>query len=629
MLAFSLSTFSQDKELKKGNSSYETFSFTKAIDIYERVAEKGHVSTELYQKLGNSYYFNANLEGAKKWYKKLFDLNEKIDPEYYFRYSHVLKSAGEYEEADKMMKEFNKITNSSDLRGKLFANNPAYLQSIKAQSGRYKIENLDINSEYSDFAPSFYENQLIFSSARDTGSISKYKHKWTDKFFLDLYKADIQENGSVNNVSKFSKKINTKFHESTSVFTEDGNTVYFTRNNYANGKTGKNSQGVVNLKIYRATKNENNVWGNIQELPFNSNEYSVAHPTLSPDETKLYFSSDMPGGYGLSDIYEVEININGTFEQPKNLGKKINTEARETFPFVNNNNDLYFTSDGQPGLGGLDIFVTNLKTHDSISTIRNLGEPINSTDDDFSFIINDYNQGYFASNRKGGKGNDDIYSLIKKAECNYITGFISDQNTNEILANSKVVLINDKNEVIDSTKTDVKGAYLFHEFDCKKKYFVRVSKEDYFTKGVIVKTNEELTNIELEKNLVKVKTGDDLGKILVLKPIYFDLGKSYIRKDAMIELEKIVAAMKKYSRIKIDVRSHTDSRAGDKFNLLLSDRRAKSTVKYIIDQGIDKSRISEKGYGETQLINNCSNGVECSEEEHQLNRRSEFIIMKN
>lgn len=634
ILVFPFLIFSQEKELKKGNLNYEVFAFTKAIDIYERVAEKGHVSADLYQKLGNSYYFNADLNNAKKWYEKLIDLNEEIEPEYYFRYSHTLKSVGEYKEADIVMGKFHKLTNLSDKRGNLFANTPNYLQSIKAQSGRYDIENLDINSEYSDFAPSFYKSELIFSSARDTGSMSKNKHKWDDKYFLDLYAGKISENGHVSDLNKFSKKVNTKFHESTSVFTQDGNTAYFTRNNYRNGKTGENSEGIINLKIYRATKNEYGNWNKIEELPFNNDEYSVAHPTLSPDETLLYFSSDKPGGYGLSDIYEVKIRIDGTFGTPKNLGKEINTEGRETFPFISKKNDLYFASDGRPGLGGLDIYVTSLSTDIISETIYNLGKPINSSADDFSYIINSHtNKGYFASNRNGGKGSDDIYSLIQKTplitKCaNSIKGIVFDKQTNEVIANSKVVLINRDNEKVNTVYTDSLGQYDFTA-NCNFTHFIRATKENYSTNEVKVDNDIEYTNLKLDKNLVTATLGDDLSIVLDLNPIYFSLDKSTIRKDAKIELEKIVVAMKKYPNIKIDVRSHTDSRANDDYNMKLSNRRAKATINYIVKQGINRLRLTGKGYGETQLKNDCVNNSNCSEKEHQKNRRSEFIILPN
>lgn len=637
LLKFSLSIlmavhfcgFSQEKDLAKAEENYNEYAFAKAIDIYEKVAEKGYGSVEVYQNLGNSYYFNADLINAGKWYKKLFDLDEDIEPEYYFRYSHSLKAEGDYKKSDKMMKKFMELT-SSDGRGKLYK--PDYLDLIKLQSGRFDINNLAFNSEYSDFAPSFYKGKLVFSSARDTGSYAKNKHNWNDKYFLDLYTGTVAESGVITEVESFSKKLNTKFHESTSAFTADGTVVYFTRNNFVNGSKGKDEKGITKLKILRATINSHGDWTNVKELPFNSDNYSIAHPALSVDETKLYFASDMPGTKGLSDIFVVDINIDGTFGDPINV-KNINTEGRETFPFVSLNNDLYFSSDARPGLGGLDVYVAKLESITSVGDIYNVGRPINSAADDFTFVIDDKTGlGFFSSNRNGGEGSDDIYFIKQNeelvAKCKKpIKGIVIDENTKAPLANAKVFYVNADNEVEESMVTNEDGAYNFI-INCDEASFIRASKNDYLTNEVKVDTSLVSVDIELERSVVTATVGDDLAKVLDLNTIYFDLDKSFIRKDARVELEKVVAAMKKYPTLKIDVRAHTDSRAGDDYNMQLSERRAKATITYIVNQGIDKSRVSGKGYGETQLINTCSNGVKCSKEQHQLNRRSEFIISK-
>lgn len=631
---FVLMGYAQDRKLNKADKNYDSYAYFNAIEIYEEVAEEGYKSKELFEKLGNSYYFNADLIKASKWYGELFKLGEEVDPEYYFRYAQALKAEKRYDESDKKMQEFSKLT-ESDIRGNEFINTRNYLDQIAEKSGRFRIENLGVNSPYSDFAPSFYlENNLVFSSARDTGVATRHKHKWNARPFLDLYGAEVAENGSLVNVDKFSGKLNTKYHESTTVFTKDGNTMYFTRNNYYKGKYKKDKKGINKLKVFRATL-EDNRWTNIEELPFNSDLYSVAHPALSVDEKKLYFASDMPGTIGQSDLFVIDINEDGTFGEPKNLGKGINTEARENFPFVSQDNELFFSSDGHVGLGGLDIFVMNLE--DETQEIYNIGEPINSSMDDFSFIINTKTKkGYFASNRDGGQGDDDIYSFLETKSIKWtceqeIAGVVKDEKTNEIIAGANVKLFDKDNKELDNTYSDEQGSFRFSKIlDCNEVYFVRASKKEYNSAEQLLPKQEEAglreVTLLLEKEEESFKVGDDLAVTLNIPIIYFDFDKSNIRLDAAVELEKVVVVMKKYPTLKIDVRSHTDSRGTDSYNMKLSQRRNESTRAYIVSRGIDVNRLIGAGYGETRHVNKCKNGVKCSEEEHQLNRRSEFIV---
>lgn len=636
LFIFHFSLSAQENKINKAEKKYDTYSFIKAIDIYEKVAESGYKSAELFKKLGNSYYFNGDYASASKWYAELLGLKDaEIEPEYYFRYAQSLKSEKKYREADEIMEKFN-ASKDSDARAKLFEEQPEYLEVIKFQSGRYKIEEFPLNSVYSDFAPSFYEKSLVFSSARDTGRFVKYKHAWNEEPFLDLYGGPMSSTEIVEGVVKFSDGINTKFHESTTAFTKDGTTVYFTRNNYSGKSYGKDEKGINRLKIYRATLIEGK-WQEEEDLPFNSNDYSVAHPSLNSDESILYFVSDMPGSLGLSDIYMVSINKDGSFGEPVNLGPSINTEGRETFPYVSIKGNLYFASDGHPGLGGLDIFVSKLNEEGKVSDVFNVGEPINSPYDDFTFIIDDTTKdGYFASNRPGGMGSDDIYILTELEPLSVVckkpvSGVVINKNSKVPLDNAKLEVRNTNNEVVLATYTDASGGYAL-DINCLKDMFLRASKIGYSSEEKLMEatySKESLVlNFELEKDTVTAGVGDDLAKILNLQPIYFDFNKARIRKDAEVELAKVFAAMEKYPNLKIDVRSHTDSRGRDEFNLKLSERRTKATINYLVEKGIDITRLSGRGYGESQPVNNCKNGVECSDEEHQLNRRSEFVILE-
>jgi outer membrane protein OmpA-like peptidoglycan-associated protein len=477
--------------------------------------------------------------------------------------------------------------------------------------------------------------KVVFCSARDTGNFSKRIHTWTGQSFTNLYDSPIAEDGSLGAVGKFGGKINSKFHEDTPTFTKDGKTVYFTRNNYLDGR-GFDASKVTLLKIYKATVDKEGQWNNITALPFNSDSYQTAHPALSPDEKTLYFVSDMPGTHGQSDIFRVKLNDDGSFGNTENLGDDINTPGRETFPFISDDNELYFASDGQPGIGGLDIFITKLPKDGSLNfkEVLNIGEEANSIKDDFAFIINfKTKKGFLSSNRDGGQGSDDIYKFVetKPIWCEQILhGVVTDEDTKVVLPNTKLQLFDNNFNKIKETTSDAAGKYEFTEVDCSKKYYVRASLEDYTTKevSVIIKkeTGKTELNIELKSESCKVKIGDDLVNCFKINIIYFDLDKWNIRPDAAIDLAKLLDVLEQNPSMKINIRSHTDSRASDKYNDVLSKNRAKSTKDWLIKNGIAADRLTSEGLGEKELVNKCADDVQCTEAEHQLNRRSEFII---
>lgn len=639
-----LSVFSlkaQEKVVEKANKEYNEYAFVDAREAYKQVAKDGYVTPDLLQRLGDSYYYTADYINAAKWYGQLYNLqDENTNPEYLYRYALSLKSTEDYVASDIIMEEFLD-SKGEDYRAKLFLNERNYLEEIEEQSGRFELSNIGFNSELSDFAPAFYKNELVFASNRTNGSATRRTHDWNDQPFLDIYKVSNAEEDRGLGPQKLDKSINSKYHESTAVFTKDGMTMYFTRNNYTNKDYKEDSEGTNRLKLYRAKKTEENTW-EVEELPFNSDEYSVAHPALSKDDKTLYFASDMPGGKGMSDLYKVSIEEDG-FGTPVSLGDGINTEGRETFPFVSFDDKLYFASDGHVGLGGLDVFVADMK-EDDFGDVYNVGRPINSEFDDFTFVINNLGKGYFASNREGGVGDDDIYSFksLKPLKTNSgciqdFAGVVKDNRSEDPIADAKVYLLNAEGKVIDEAVSEFDGSFTFKDLTCSTQYSVRSQKKDYTTAEKAFATGKK--NGTVERTLF-MKQGSDLGptaapvgsdlvKVLGLNIIYFDLDKDYIRPDAQIELRKVIAVMKLYPTMKIDVRSHTDSRANDNYNMDLSNRRAQSTIDYIVNVGgISKDRLTGKGYGETQLVNRCSNGVKCSETEHQLNRRSEFIIVE-
>lgn len=625
-----------EKELEKANEMYKNFSYVDAIKIYERIAQKGFVNQEMLESLGNAYYYNAEYKKALPWYEQLFQEGKyKVKPEYYYRYAQTLKSVGDYTEANKMMAKFVELTNANDTRAALFEENKDYQTVIKNNSGRFQLNNASINTENSEYGTALYGDKIVFAGATDARKAKRGVSQWTGESFYDLYEAEHFDQ-KLGSRKPFSSSVNTQFNESTPVFTKDGNTMYFTRNNYVNRKLGTDIENTILLKILRATKDKNGNWGDIVEVPFNSDQYNVAHPALSSDEKYLYFASDMPGTFGSSDIFRVEILGDNQYGTPENLGNIINTAGRESFPYISKENVLYYSSDGIPGLGGLDIFAAKFNADGSTSKPVNIGMPGNSADDDFCFVFNSDNKiGFLTSNRPGGKGKDDIYSfhedkpLLFSCQKN-IKGIVKDAKTKAIIANAKVILSDKVMKEVgkDQSKTD--GTFTFEKVNCNDShYYLRGEKEKYETAevNVTVGKDEVVYEILLNPRQVAIKKGMDLAKVFEIKEIKFDYNKANIRPDAAVELTKIVEVMREYPKMKIDIRSHTDSRGADSYNLKLSDRRAKATLEWIVKQGIDKKRLKAKGYGETRLVNGCSNGVPCTEEEHQENRRSEFIVV--
>ena len=650
LLAILVSTFTQticgqsEKEaLQKAANYYKNLDYVQAINAYESIARKGVEPQELLENLANAYYYNADYKQANKWYAKLFANTDaktgkpyNINPEYYYRYAQTLKSVEDYEASDKMMDKFVALKGNTDSRAVLFQKNRDYQAEIKRNSDRMVLHPLQINTNKSEYGTAFYGNNIVYATSK--GGILKKRADWTGDNFYSLYEAttdslQVFKKGKLNG-------INTKFNESTAAFSKDGNTIYFTRNNFIHNEVKTNGNETVLLKIFKATKNKSGKWEDVKEMPFNSNIHSVAHPALSPDGKYIYFASDMKGTIGASDIYRAKILKNG-YGKPENLGALINTQGRESFPFVSDDNILYYSSDGFPGLGGLDIYAVKLDEEGNpISKPVNVGRPANSAEDDFCYVINTHTKiGYLTSNRPGGKGSDDIYSFYEEAPLQFsckqaINGVVKNAKSLEVIADAKITLLDKSLKLIEEQNSNKEGTFSFlYTSNCKDEQLIIKTIREGFSSdeqnitltGLKDAYAEVLLSPIVEKKPIKI--GDDLSKELKIDNIYFDYDKANIRPDAAEQLAKIVKVMEEYPTMKIDVRLHTDSRGSDSYNLALSQRRAKSTIKWLIAHGIHKDRITGKGYGETQLVNGCSNGVPCTEEQHQANRRSEFIII--
>ncbi len=627
--------------LQKADQYFDKMWYAEAAEIYEQVlgSNKESYTYEILQKTGDSHYFNTNMERAFYWYDILYNKYEdEMSAENIFKYAHSLKGTGKYARAKRLMRIYDKKSKTG--KGRYDINDPRTslkektLDNILNTEQEYKIKNIGTNSEYSDFSPMFYDkDKLVFASSMDSSFFSTRRYKWNNQPYLDLYVAKVnEESQEVKDAIKFSKKINTKYHEASVTFSPDNTTMYFTRNNY--GKKLKRAEnGDNNLKIYRSQK-VNGEWKEAEELSFNSDDYSTGHPALSPDGKKLYFVSDRPGSLGETDIFVVDVLENGNFSEPRNLGPEINTDRKEMFPFVSDKK-LYFSSNGHVGLGGLDIYEVAYDDENGFQEVINMGKPVNSNKDDFSYIVHEETQkGFFASNRRGGKGDDDIYSFVRlipeEIIQTAIAGVITELVSGDVMPEALVTLLDENNIKLKEVVSDKDGGFVFEDLDSDRKYAIKVTKGSYLDEETAISTIEnETVRVALSmKKLEELIVLEEGIKKVKLDMIFFDFDKAYIRADAALELDKLVRVMEENPAMTIKIASHTDSRGPAVYNKYLSDRRAKATRTYIISKGIDPKRIiSAIGYGEEKLLNGCDGTVRCSSEQHQLNRRSEFIIV--
>lgn len=626
-----------EKLVSKADNYFGKMWYSEAAELYDLALDKNAkgFSQELLQRAGDAHYFNSNMERAHFWYSKLYDSHkDNLADSDYFRYAHALKGIGRYQKAKRILRIFNQnnITEEGEQTKRKHAKKLA-----EEMMKNIEIKNLNANSKYSDFSPMFLsEDKLVFASAKDSAFLNTRRYKWNDQPFLDLYVGEVgDKKENLRNVKKFSKKVNSKYHEAAVTFSPDNKTIFFTRNNYGK-KLKRAKNGISHLKLFRSDL-VGDEWTEPVELPFNSDEYSTGHPAMTPDGKQLYFVSDMPGGFGGTDVYVVDILENSKYSEPKNLGRAINTSKREMFPYITNDK-LYFSSDRELGLGGLDIYESGY-VGNTFEIAMNVGEPINSNMDDFSYIADeDGLNGYFASNRKGGRGDDDIYAfkeLIVEVEEEVdltasIVGSIKELITGEAMPNALVTLLNENNEPIEEVQSDDKGQFVFENVPKNSSYAITTELNDFQKDTKMVTTTDEAIvalTVDL-KRLDEMIVSDNGVKMLKTDNIYFNFDGYSIREDAKKELDKLVQIWDKYPSMVIKIESHTDAIGPKAYNRLLSDKRAKATKKYLLSQGIDESRIySAVGYGEQYPINDCSDGVKCQRTKHQENRRSEFIIV--
>jgi outer membrane protein OmpA-like peptidoglycan-associated protein len=729
-------SFSQVSRLKYANRMYESKAYYYASEGFEDVLARNIDSMYIAPKIADSYDKIGNAKKAVKWYTYIKN-NGQLTQNQQIRLALLERELGNYQEADKLLSDFIRKYGENSIAREILSSKVT-IDDLKKGKKQFDLKMLDVNTPSSDICASYFDDSnVLFSCSKRRSRVVMRLHAWTGNYFYDNFKAPIDSDGNIGKATILKKEAKTKFHDGPVVYSAKTGRVYFTRNNYISGKKELDSTRSMRLTILCA-KIEGRKFVDIQELSINENVFSNAHPFITPDGSRMYFSSDRPGGYGGMDIYYVDLDQNGLPKgEAVNMGEMINTSQHEVFPSYNSEeNLLFFSSEGHFGLGGLDIYVAKLSEKGKAIKIENLASPINSEYDDFFFVSDEkQTKGYFTSNRYGGKGDDDIYAFkqyfpIKNSAI--LKGNTKDLLTDENLSESMVYLVNKEGTILDSTLTDPEGnfemllenvnddfsllakknnyidasktvpfvpdqfeyeeqlklmprldyfysgvvdeegtnaplagvkvtvtdnkthtpfatlttngegkfrtGYLPYEYNNQVSYSFKLEKEGYLSSTIsdnqtLAMKSELVVNGNLPLLLTKIKIGTDLNEILHLEPIYFDFNKWNIRPDAAIELDKVVAYMKENPTIVIELGSHTDSRGSAASNMILSDKRAKSSAAYIISKGISKDRIYGKGYGESRLkvsdaeINKATTAEE-KERLHQLNRRTEFIIVK-
>lgn len=618
----SLNSWSQNSDTKKADQHFDRFEYVDAIKDYEKLIQKGKANSYVYKQLAIANFKTSNFEKAEQFYKRYLRSNRNAEAEVYYNYAQTLLINQEDDKYKQAMLDFAE-KDPQDPRAKAFLENPDYLSDLQSMEPRFELNKLSLNSEYSDFGA--YENggKLYFVSARNE---SRKTYGWDKEPALDVFVAD-NVAGTFKNPKEIEGDINTKFHEGTVAITSDGSTIYFTRNDYLNEKYKKDENGVNHLKIYKASL-VNGSFQDVEDLPFNDVAFSNANPALSPDGKQLYFSSDRPGGYGSSDLYVVDINEDGSFGEPENLGGTINTEGRENFPFVDFANVLYFSSDGHLGLGGLDVYYAQKDSGDFLPP-QNLGLPLNSNADDFAFTYNaNVEKGYVSSNRtddKKAKRTDNIYSanLIYPLEQTSVLVEVVDAETNESIEDAQVIFYGEDQKEFSRNRTSSSGISK-NFLPTGQRFDLQVNMKGYKSQSnsIDVPQAQMLMRVALDPEM----SAAEAEMLILQERIFFDYDDASIRPEAALELDKLISILKENPELNINIISHTDERGSDSYNMELSQKRAENTVKHLVDNGIDASRLTSEGKGKTEPVNDCSSG--CSEEEHEENRRSEFEVVE-
>lgn len=614
------SVFAQKlKRIDKQMLKYEYAESTKLLE--KIILEKGRHTQEAMEKLALCYRLMNEPEQAAKWYAETLKM-EGTNSENHYYYAEMLRTLGRYKEAQQQFLKYASLVPEDDKGATLLSKYCEDIIPYLKEPANYTMTNASmLNTEYSEFSPAIYKSAIVFTSDRPRKDKHSKTYSWTGNSFLNLYASEInytQKNQefTVANPAQFSKDLSQTYHDGTAVFSKDWKTVYFTRTTNERVKKGDNPIATIMLKMY-SSHNIDGHWTEPEPFYLNSNDYSVGHPALSVDGKKLYFASDMPNGFGETDIYECTLE-NDTWTNVQNLGDKINTSRKEMFPYISDDGSLYFSSTGHLGYGGFDIY-SSKPDGENWKPPENMGMPLNSSYDDFGVCILDEGKGFISSNRPDGLGNDDLYTF-EPIKPYLLTGrVVSDSGT--VLRNATVFLLNKNTNKVLVLKTDYLGKYST-EVTPGTPYILLSKKDGYFDDCISIQIKDDTEN-QYDLILAQIPKKE----IIKLENIYYDLDKWSIRPDAIPNLTLVVKALNQ-NPINIELSSFTDSRASNEYNIELSKKRTESVMNYIISQGIDMNRILANSYGESRLINECPDNAYCTEEQHQMNRRTEFNIIE-
>jgi len=614
---------------KKAEKKFEKGEYNSAIKFYKQAVKKNDHAAESLFYTAEAYRLSNRLEIAAPYYEAAIDSGYQEDKVFY-NYALALKSNSDYKNAKKVLENYLPQANNPEIKrlAEFQLKNLYNIDDILEDQTFYTVKNLkEINTPAAEYAPFFHDQQLYFTSTRDEdGKI----YKATGDNFSDIYKVKSKgANVDTSAIEKLPPIINwSDANEGSVAIGSRGRTMVFAR-----GNTGKR-KGLNDVNLY-ITRYRNGQWSEPELMKINDPKAWNSTPAFSADGRTLYFSSTREGGFGGVDLYSATVNSRGQWGNVRNLGEKINTPEDEMFPSTSQDGKLYFSSNGHPGLGKLDIFIAERKG--GSITISHLGKPMNSNKDDFSVFMYSPDRGFFSSDRPGGKGRDDIYTF-KNEDPNlkivnyFLAGVTTTHNSEDeevILPGASVRIFSQDSILLGEILTGQDGKFNFRVSE-EEDYFIIAEKDNYFTTRKTFSTVGKTLDKSQLSSLITNKVFETeilleeiiLDKAFELENIYYDFDSANIRSDAAVELDKLVTILRDNPPIKIELSSHTDTRGEAAYNQDLSKRRAESAVSYIISQGIDPSRIKAKGYGESQLI--IENAQ--TEEEHETNRRTEFKV---
>ncbi|OKL40608.1 OmpA family protein [Pontibacter flavimaris] len=634
--------------LKKADKYFDNYEFALALPAYKEAIQKRKPDLPTVERIATAYRLTRQNEQAEVWYGKVVAMPGR-PPMNLFYFAEALRSNGKYIEAkEQYMQWGEEMPEYAERAQQLMEATDLSLRLMKQPAVAEVTQLTTLNMPgASDFSPMQYGNNgIIFTSDRGVQKDGKDAkvYGWTGRPYLQLFIAQEVGEGTYGRPQPLQDVINADYHNATASTAKDGGKLYFTRTKMVPALDNVNAdptswiqknenQNLINrLEIYAAER-QGGSWTNIEPFEYNKvEEYSVGHPAVSPDGQVLYFVSDMPGSLGDTDIYYSTRKADGKWSEPVNAGPVINTSARESFPYVDANGKLYFASEGHVGMGGMDIFSAEGELG-KWRDVKNLGYPINTPQNDYGIMFTEPGKrGLLSSNRESQNGTEDIYAfnILQKPVVLAITTLGRYQNklkktVQDPLPNTRIMM-SQKNSKDSTVVITDERAQSFADARAGNAYTFTGSKIGFLKmeSGIEVPATASDT---VQVALVFDK--NEVEKAIVLENIYYDLDKWDIRPDAARELDKLVTLLKNNPAVEIEMGAHTDSRESQQYNQLLSERRAQAAVDYLVSKGIERNRLAAKGYGKTRLVNKCADGVQCPEEEHQKNRRTEFMIKKN